>query len=76
MQFASTCENDKGLSHYWARITEMITGPDHAYVYLKRIITKIKEYYKYQGKMVQRKIKKKAFKKKADDGACAGGPNN
>lgn len=54
----------------------MITGPDHAYVYLKRIITKIKEYYKYQGRMVQRKIKKKVFKKKADDGACGGGPNN
>ena len=67
MQFASDEEKDKGLSHYWAKITELITGPDHTYVYLRKLITKMKEYYKFQSRMVLKKIKKKNFKKQKED---------
>mmetsp|Transcript_1798 Transcript_1798/g.2361 ORF Transcript_1798/g.2361 Transcript_1798/m.2361 type:complete len:145 (+) Transcript_1798:934-1368(+) len=32
------------IQKFWGRITELITGPDHEYVYLKKLIQRIKEF--------------------------------
>jgi hypothetical protein len=38
----------------WAKLTEMITGPDYEYVYLRRIISRMKEYYRRHDVLMQR----------------------
>ena len=30
------------IRKFWGRLSEMITGPDHEYVYLKRLIHRFK----------------------------------
>lgn len=34
-------QQEEAVAKFWGRLTEMITGPEHEYVYLKRIITRL-----------------------------------
>lgn len=45
-------------SSLWNKLSEMITGPDHEYVYLRRIISKMNEYYRQEDIKNARYIKK------------------
>ena len=42
MQFKDTEEENKNydsiIQRFWGKITEMITGPEHEYIYLKGLI--------------------------------------
>lgn len=61
MQFT---ENEKvvfseaAINKFWGRITEIITGPEYEYQYLKRIVQKTKDYYR------KKELKEKAHQKK------------
>ena len=47
------------VDKFWGRITELITGPEHEYVYLKRLIHRVKDYYPKKSEKVylRRKVK-------------------
>lgn len=47
----------------WSKLTEMITGPEHEYVYLRRIINKMKEYYKREDNQEFKRMKKLKMQK-------------
>ena len=34
------------INKFWGRITEIITGPEYEYQYLKRIVQKTKDFYR------------------------------
>jgi len=36
---------------FWQRMSDMVLGPDHEYVYLKRLMKKFKEHHKPEVKV-------------------------
>jgi hypothetical protein len=55
-------QQEEAVEKFWGRLTEMITGPEHEYVYLKRIITRIQVKQKKEeeeAKKEKLKVKKK-----------------
>ena len=49
---------DQISQNLWCKLTEMITGPEHEYVYLRRIINKMKEFYKREDLLEFKRMKK------------------
>ena len=47
MNFNKKC-NDDAVKVFWSKITEMITGPEHEALYLRKIIQKIQEFRQLQ----------------------------
>ena len=51
------------IKKFWGRISEMITGPDHEYTYLKKLIARLsalKEEIKRYNNMNKKRNKKRA----------------
>ena len=55
MQFGDKKSYDKILHKFWGQITEMITGPDHEYVYLRRILARFKDHSEKREKVYLRR---------------------